>query len=534
MMRTPTILPAWQALEELAQHPATLAHLLADGSRSVSLAHGLGPLLLDLTHQRIDAATLESLLALGLQAGLPEAARAMARGDRVNSTEQRPALHMALRSPPAAAGWQAPWPAEVTQAVLSERARMLTFADGLRSGQVQTPRGEVFTDLVNIGIGGSDLGPRMACAALSQSSLPSPQQPIRTHFISSPDPWALANLLAPLNPATTLFLVQSKTFTTQETRVLLAATQQWMAAQLLVSASEVLGWFAAVTAAPKVAQSLGFSADRLFGFWDWVGGRTSVWSSIGLPLAVQIGGTAFEDFLAGAHQLDRHFLETPVAQNLPMLLALTDCWNHNFLRQPTKAVVSYDWRLREFTRYLQQLEMESNGKQVESSGSDVATQTAPVIWGGLGIDGQHAYFQLLHQGTDPVPVDFLSVIHPMAGEAAAMPQAEALVQVCAENLAAQRTALALGRDPHETAAALRAEGLSESEVTRLTPHRCYAGNRPSSLISLEQLTPASLGMLIALYEHKVYCQSVVWQICAFDQWGVELGKTLVRRAQASH
>lgn len=510
-MTCPTQLPSWSRL-------STLAHEIPSLQVPKSLSQSACGIRLDYSLQRVSPSILSSLLALAQEAGVADQAMAMAQGERINTTEDRAVLHMALRGDEKQAN---PWGESLAQSVAHQRERFLAFADAVRSGSVLGPTGLAFTHVVNIGIGGSDLGPRMACEALgpaAASSLP-------VTFVSNPDPWCIAQALEKLDPLRTLFIIQSKTFTTQETLTLFGTALEWVKSSG-VTEGDAMKAFAAVTAAEGLALERGFSADRCFLFWDWVGGRTSVWAAIGLPLALHIGSSGFRAFLKGAAAMDRHFLQAPTAENLPHLLALLGIWNRNFLQSSSHAVVCYDFRLRLFTPFLQQLEMESNGKRVQRDGRLSAVGTAPVLWGGLGIDGQHAYFQLLHQGTDTIPVDFIGV----QNDDPEMPRASIHRHVVNINLRAQQEALALGRPEAQTREALAAQGLTPSDIERLTPHRSYPGERPSSLISLDGgLTPGALGALIALYEHKVFTQAAIWNICAYDQWGVELGKVIAKR-----
>ncbi|MGA0882399.1 MAG: glucose-6-phosphate isomerase [Burkholderiaceae bacterium] len=510
-MTCPTQYPAWSALSVQAANPPSLHTPKSFSSSACSLR-------LDYSLQRVDSQILSLLHDLAQQADVVGQARAMAQGEPINSTEGRAVLHMALRGDEA---HQHPWGETLTAAVAHQRERFLRFADAVRSGEVLSPSGLAFNHVVNIGIGGSDLGPRMACEALG----PGAESTLPVTFVSNPDPWCIAQALAPLDPSRTLFIIQSKTFTTQETLTLFATALEWVRAGGTPEA-EAMQCFVAVTASESLALAQGFSPERCFLFWDWVGGRTSVWAAIGLPLALHIGSNGFRAFLQGAAEMDAHFLNTPSAENLPHLLALLGIWNRNFLQASSHAVVCYDYRLRLFTPFLQQLEMESNGKRVQRDGQPSAVATAPVVWGGLGIDGQHAYFQLLHQGTDAIPVDFIGV----QNDDPPFPRASVHRHVVNINLRAQQEALALGRPELQTRDALASQGLQPDDVNRLTPHRSYPGERPSSLISLENgLSAQALGALIALYEHKVFTQAAIWNICAYDQWGVELGKVIAKR-----
>ncbi|NBT34288.1 MAG: glucose-6-phosphate isomerase [Betaproteobacteria bacterium] len=487
-MVNPVSLPAWKTLLEISEGHGFIPSAL--GFEEVRHLNGLS---ICHRYQGIDAATQTALQTLAQQARVQDAALGMARGEPVNATENRAALHVALRGPEQ----NTLWPASIAQEVHAQKSRFLAFAQAVRSGQVMGPTGQVITDVVNIGIGGSDLGPRMAGAALHH--LASSRLGPRLHFISNPDLWCLKELLETLSARKTLFIVQSKTFTTPETRSLFASLLKWVEDDLGPNRrKEAMQAFVAVTAAPDISASLGFEVEQTFHIWDWVGGRYSLWSAMGLPLAIQIGPEAFEDLLDGARGMDEHFLHAPMAQNLPIQLALVGLWNRNFRRCASQVVAVYDWRLRLLVPYLQQLEMESNGKRVQIDGQPCETATAPALWGGLGLDGQHAYFQMLHQGSDVIPVDF----------------------VCTS-----------GENFLNTSARAQQQALWEGLEKASSPHRTHPGRRPSSRIELDALTPHALGSLIALYEHKVFTQSVIWNINAFDQFGVELGKSLALAAR---
>ena len=420
-----------------------------------------------------------------------------------------------------------PWGAAISADVQRELTRFTDFAELVRAGGVRGFTGETITDVVNLGIGGSDLGPRMASEALSQLSTPLQAPPVRVHHVSNVDPWSLATTLAPLQASRTLFIVQSKTFTTQETLTLASSAKRWLQ-DAGCSAAQLPQQLVAVTAKPALAQAAGYLPAHCFVFWDWVGGRYSVWSAIGLPLAIAIGRDAFLQMLAGGQAMDQHFLHSPADRNLPLLMALWGIWNRNFLGASTHHVAPYAAALGRLVPFLQQMDMESNGKRVHLDGSVASIGTAPVLWGGLGIDGQHAYFQLLHQGQHLVPMDFIGVRQGHAG----LPLAAEHQRVVLLNLQAQTQALALGRSVADTVRMLRTSGLSEEEAQALAPHRSFAGNVPSTVLWLDQLTPHSLGALIALYEHKVFCQAAIWGIQAFDQWGVELGKTMAKAMES--
>jgi glucose-6-phosphate isomerase len=521
----PLCWPAWSSLQARAR--AGLPHLrelLADPNRHTY--HASAPdcgLHLDHSRQAITDGVLAQLMALAEQAGVAALRDAMFRGDTLNTSEQRAVLHVALRGAPGASGDQAPWGADIQALVHTELARVLDFARAVRSGQVTSSTGEAFTDVVNIGIGGSDLGPRMATEALDALTVHATGQGPRVHYVSNPDAWALHSTLRGLDARRTLVIVASKTFTTQETMTNAASARRWLA-DAGIEGEAQSQHLVAITASPQRSGAAGYPAAHTFTFWDWVGGRYSVWSALGLPLALAIGPEAFADFLAGGRAMDQHFRTAPFSANLPVLMALAGVWNRNFLDCPTQLVSTYPSRLAKFAPFIQQMDMESNGKRVQKSNLPCPVGTGPIIWGGLGIDGQHAYFQLLHQGTHRVPVEFVGI----TAEDAPLPLAAEHHRVVNLNLRAQAQALALGRDEAATLAALKAEGLSDADAQALAAQRSFAGNVPSSTLWLDALTPHRLGALIALYEHKVFVQAAIWGINAYDQWGVELGKTMAK------
>ncbi len=453
----------------------------------------------DLSKNLIDVATRRFLLDLAEECRLPARRDAMLGGAVANATEGRAVLHTALRAPRG----EGPFSDEV-HGVLDA---MLAYADRVR-GEAGVDGG--FTDIVNIGIGGSDLGPAMAVAALQAWTHPRQQ----LHFVSNVDGHDIAPLLARLDAKRTLFIVASKTFTTQETMANAMAARAWFVQQ---GGSDVARHFAATTTNVRAAAEFGI--DTTFGFWDWVGGRYSLWSAIGLPLAIAIGGTAFRALLAGAHAMDRHFASAPLAQNLPVQLGLLDVWYRNFHGFASRSVAPYHQGLRRLPAYLQQLEMESNGKRVDTQGRVLPLATSPVVWGEPGTNGQHAYFQMLHQGTDVIPVEFILVKKP----------AHALADQHAKLLAnglAQAQALMLGKRAEDAARETVPTADPAYDRERLAQHRTFPGNRPSTTLVLDALTPASLGALVALYEHRVWTSGALWGINSFDQWGVELGKAL--------
>jgi glucose-6-phosphate isomerase len=511
---------AWQRLQALAQAPQPhLRELQGTGTdeRAQRLLLQAAGLTLDARHQAVTPEVLDALLQLADECQVLQLAEAQRSGACVNTTENRPALHAALRGGALPAP---PWGAHVAQAVQQELERFLDAAERVRDGRWRGHTGQRITDVVNIGIGGSDLGPRMAVQALDACV----SADVKVHFVSNPDAWALHRVLRGLHAEQTLFIVHSKTFTTPETLTLAASARRWLADHGLNTPDQQAPHLIAVTASPDVSAGQGYAPDHTFAFWDWVGGRYSVWSAIGLPLAIAVGAGHFRAFLGGGHAMDEHFRTAPAPRNMPLLMALLGVWNRNFLACPTQMVAAYPSRLAEFTRFLQQLDMESNGKSTQLDGGPCQVDTGPILWGGSGMDGQHAYFQLLHQGRHRVPVDFIGVL----SEDAPLPGAAEHHQMLLVNLRAQARALALGRDTAATEAELRASGLSEQRVRELAPHRTFAGNVPSNTLWLPALTPHSLGALVALYEHKVFCQAAIWGINPFDQWGVELGKTMAR------
>jgi glucose-6-phosphate isomerase len=527
-MTSPTTLPAWQTLTQFAALPQPhLRERLAQPGRDAMQASADGTgIQIDFTRQALDSTVWNALLQLAREANVEAQRDAMFRGDAINTSEQRAVLHTALRGTPGATGEAAPWGDAIQQLVQAELDRVCDFADRVRSGDVKGSTGLAITDVVNIGIGGSDLGPRMAADALAPLCSDG-KTGVRVHFVSNPDAWALHSTLRGLNPLTTLIIVASKTFTTQETMTNAASARRWLSDAGIEGAAQSRH-LVAITAAPQKSGAAGYPAEHTFTFWDWVGGRYSIWSALGLPLAVAIGSQAFREFLAGGQTMDAHFRSAPLAHNLPVILALSGVWNRNFLRCPTQLLSTYPSRLVRFAPFVQQMDMESNGKRVRQDGQPCDTNTGPIVWGGLGIDGQHAYFQLLHQGTHRVPVEFIGV----ETEDTPLPLAAEHHRVVNLNLRAQAQALAMGRNEADTLHALMTEGLSAEQAEVFVSQRSFKGDVPSSTIWLDALTPHRLGALIALYEHKVFVQAAIWGINAYDQWGVELGKTMAKQMEA--
>ncbi len=508
------------ALEQLGEHRATLdnQHLrdlfAADPQRFERFSLSLGDLTLDYSKNRITGETVRLLVALAEAADVAGQRQAMFAGEAVNTTENRAVLHVALRNRanrPIRAGG-----VDVMPGINAVLARMQDFAGAVQSGEMAGSSGKAFTDVVNIGIGGSDLGPAMAVSALSPYRGTGPN----VHFVSNVDGAHISDTLAGLNPQSTLFLIASKTFTTSETMTNAATARAWIAGALGEAA--IGDHFAAVSTNREKVAEFGIVEDRTFGFWDWVGGRYSLWSAIGLPLAIAIGFDNFVQLLDGAHAMDEHFRNAPPAANMPVLMALIGVWHRNVWDMATHAILPYDQRLHLFPAFLQQLDMESNGKRVTRAGNPVDTGTGPVIWGAPGANGQHAFFQLLHQGTDIIPCDFL--IAAEAHETLGDHHAKLIA-----NCLAQSQALAFGKGEDEVRAELAAQGMEPARIDALAPHKVFPGNRPSSTLVYRRLDPAMLGMLIALYEHKIFVQGAIWEINSFDQWGVELGKELATR-----
>ncbi len=506
--------PAWEALEgharRLEQVPVK-ALFARDPNRFADLAREFDGLLLDLTRQRLDNTALNALAELADEAHLRLRIRDLMEGAIVNDTEGRAALHTLLRAPRQAAIPDKLQPRHVE--VLAERGKCARFVAEVHAGERRGATGERFTDAVNIGIGGSDLGPAMAVQALR----PFHTGHVRCHFVSNVDGVELADLVGELDPARTLFIVCSKTFTTQETLANAHLARDWIAERLDEAA--VPKHFAAVSTNARAMDAFGVGPDARFDMWDWVGGRYSMWSAIGLSLELAIGTEQFEEFLAGGHAMDEHFRHARWRDNLPALLGLVAVWNRNFMDCGSHAVLPYTQRLARFPAYLQQLEMESLGKGVTREGEPVGCATGPVVWGEPGSNAQHSFFQLLHQGSGGVSLDILLPATQAGGFAQQQDLAIA-------NALAQAQAFMAGYDEAAARAELASRGLPAAQAGALARHKIHPGSRPASLILCRQLDPRTLGMLVALYEHKVYVQAAIWDLNPFDQWGVELGKKL--------
>lgn len=497
-----------------AQHWEMRRLFAEDPARFSSFSLDAAGLFLDFSKNRINGKTLALLCTLARERLVEQQRDAMFAGAKINSTEHRAALHTALRAP---RGTRLPLSGhDINQDIHAVLDRMGAFAEQVRSGAWLGHNGKTITDIVNIGIGGSDLGPRMACQALRSYTHPR----LAMHFVSNIDGHDIGSVLSRIQADTTLFIVASKTFTTWETMTNAHTARNWFL-QNGGAEENLKKHFVAVSTNADAVKAFGIAPENMFPFWDWVGGRYSIWSAIGLPLVLAVGFDQFKEFLAGGHAMDRHFCTAPVDRNMPMLLALLGVWYRNFFGSTSVSIAPYHQDLRYFPAYLQQLEMESNGKRVAMDGSPLQVASSPVIWGDVGTNGQHAFFQLLHQGTDVIPVDFIAAIKPSH----ALPEHHAALLA---NCFAQSEALMRGKTAIEVHADLEKQGLEPADIKQLSPHKVFPGNRPSNTILMNALTPAALGALVALYEHKTFVQGAIWGINSFDQWGVELGKVLAK------
>lgn len=509
--------PAWQAL---GQHYAQVKdlHMRAlfaqDPSRFERFSVQFKDILFDYSKNRVTDETMRLLLNLAEEAGLPTWIEAMFSGEKINNTEGRAVLHTALRN-------QSDTPVfvdgtDVMPEIRRVLSRMRRFSENVRSGEWRGFTGKPITDIVNIGIGGSDLGPKMVCAALK----PYGKHGLRVHFVSNVDGTDIAETLKILNPETALFLIASKTFTTQETMTNAHSAREWFLAR---SGEErhIARHFAAMSTNTQAVRAFGIDPENMFEFWDWVGGRYSLWSAIGLSIALFIGMDNFEALLRGAYEADQHFRGAPLNQNIPVLMALLGVWYNNFFGAQSHAILPYEQYLEHFPAYFQQGDMESNGKGVSRAGETLLYSTGPIIWGQPGTNGQHAFYQLIHQGTKLIPCDFLAGVesqNPLGSHHA----------ILLSNFLAQTEALMKGRTPEEARAELTIQGYSGAELELLTRAKTFMGNRPTNSFLYQKLTPATLGTLIALYEHKIFAQGIIWRVNSFDQMGVELGKQLAK------
>ncbi|SSY70703.1 glucose-6-phosphate isomerase [Alysiella crassa] len=515
-MTHPSDFPAWKALEQDYANTQNI-HMRQwfeeDPSRAERYWIEVGGIRVDYSKNRINDNILNNLVALAKQAKLPERMKQMFHGDKINQTENRAVLHVALRnrtnSPIEVDG------EDVMPKVNAVLRKMGDFSHAVRSGEWLGYTNQVITDVVNIGIGGSDLGPLMMCTALKSFGHPR----LKMHFVSNVDGSQLRDVLEKVHPETTLFIIASKTFTTQETITNANTARQWFLQE--GSEADIAKHFVAVSTNKKAVAEFGIDTEHMFEFWDWVGGRYSLWSAIGLPIMLYLGEENFIEMLNGAHLMDNHFINAPLEHNLPALLGLIGIWYINFYGGGSHVIAPYDQHLHRLPKFIQQLDMESNGKQVQMDGSHVATETGPIIWGETGINGQHAFFQLLHQGTHVTPIDLIASLAKRSN----LPGHH---EILLSNVFAQAEAFMRGKTPEEAHAELQAQGLPEQEIEALVPHKTFSGNRPTNMILLDKINPRNMGSLIAMYEHKVFVQGVIWGVNSFDQWGVELGKQLAK------
>ncbi len=521
----PTTTSAWQKLESHFSHMrnSSLKEMFAedqDRFRRFSIAlkldgDGRDEIFFDYSKNLISIETRQLLIELAQECGLPEAIEQMFSGEPINATEKRAVLHTALRnrsSEPITVNNR-----DVMPEVRSELEKMRIFAAKVISGGWRGYSGQPITDIVNIGIGGSDLGPAMVTEALKPYHRPH----LKSHFVSNVDGTDIAETLKRLNPETTLFIIASKTFTTQETMTNAGTARSWFLEKARKTQFVKSHFVAVSTNREKVAE-FGIDPENMFVFWDWVGGRYSLWSAIGLSIILAVGFENFEELLTGAHVMDRHFREVPFERNIPVIMALLGIWYNNFFGAETLAILPYDQYLRRLPAYLQQADMESNGKRVDRNGRVVSYQTGPIVWGEPGTNGQHAFYQLIHQGTKLIPCDFLApaVSQNPVGEHHT---------ILLSNFFAQTEALMNGKSPDEVVRELQSRGIDDTMIRRLLPFRIFPGNKPTNSILYKKLTPRTLGALIAMYEHKIFTQGLIWNIFSFDQWGVELGKQLAGR-----
>ncbi|HFA5959473.1 TPA: glucose-6-phosphate isomerase [Neisseria gonorrhoeae] len=510
-------LPAWSKLWNHFDDSKTL-HMREmfeqDPQRAERYWLQVGGLTLDYSKNRINDETMSLLFELAREAGVPERMRQMFHGEKINTTENRAVLHVALRnrtnSPIMVDG------EDVMPKVNRVLQRMGEFAHEVRSGSWLGYTNQVITDVVNIGIGGSDLGPLTMCTALKPFGHPR----LNMHFVSNVDGSQLRDVLSKVHPETTLFIIASKTFTTQETLTNALTAREWF---LNHAGDEeaVAKHFAAVSTNRKAVAEFGIDIANMFEFWDWVGGRYSLWSAIGLPIMLYLGEENFIEMLNGAHLMDRHFINTPLKRNLPVILALIGIWYINYYGGGSHVIAPYDQHLHRLPKFIQQLDMESNGKQVTLDGKAVGHETSPIIWGETGINGQHAFFQLLHQGTHITPIDLIASLEKRSN----LPGHH---EILLANVFAQAEAFMCGKTPDEVRAELKAQGMDEARIEELVPHKIFSGNRPTNLILMDKVNPRNMGSLIAMYEHKTFVQGIIWGINSFDQWGVELGKQLAK------
>lgn len=521
-MATLTHYPVWQ---KLCQHEKTIASthmrdLFAnDPKRFEKYSLKFADLLLDYSKHRMNDETLPLLIQLAREADIENWRDRMFAGEKINITEDRAVLHTALRNrsntPVYVDGH------DVMPDVNAVLKQMRVFSDKVRNGEWKGYSGKRITDIINIGIGGSDLGPVMVCDALKPYASPA----LNIHFVSNIDGAHLMRALEKCNAETTLFIVASKTFTTQETMTNAHSARTWFL-NMAKDEAHVAKHFVALSTNSKAVQDFGIDTANMFAFWDWVGGRYSLWSAIGLSIALYVGMDNFEDLLSGGHEMDNHFRTAPLEQNMPVIMALIGIWYNNFFHVDTHVILPYDQGMARFPAYMQQADMESNGKFICRDGSRVEYKTGPVIWGEAGTNGQHAFYQLIHQGTQMVPADFLMPVH---SHYAIGKHGYAHHKILLANFLAQTQALMLGKTKEEARAELEKQGMSGEALEKLLPHKVFEGNRPTTSILFDKLTPNTLGKLIALYEHKIFVQGIMWNINSYDQWGVEYGKQIAQQ-----
>ncbi|MGN8385138.1 glucose-6-phosphate isomerase [Helicobacter pylori] len=472
----------------------------------------LESLSLDYSKNRLNDTTLKLLFELAKDCSLKEKIEAMFKGEKINTTEKRAVLHTALRSLNDAEILLDNM--EVLKSVRSVLKRMRAFSDSVRSGKRLGYTNQVITDIVNIGIGGSDLGALMVCTALKRYGHPR----LKMHFVSNVDGTQILDVLEKINPASTLFIVASKTFSTQETLTNALTARKWFV-ERSGDEKHIAKHFVAVSTNKEAVQQFGIDEHNMFEFWDFVGGRYSLWSAIGLSIMIYLGKKNFNALLKGAYLMDEHFRNAPFESNLPVLMGLIGVWYINFFQSKSHLIAPYDQYLRHFPKFIQQLDMESNGKRISKKGEIIPYDTCPVVWGDMGINAQHAFFQLLHQGTHLIPIDFIASLDKK-------PNAKGHHEILFSNVLAQAQAFMKGKSYEEALGELLSKGLDKDEAKDLAHHRVFFGNRPSNILLLEKISPSNIGALVALYEHKVFVQGVIWDINSFDQWGVELGKEL--------
>ncbi|MCK5359453.1 MAG: glucose-6-phosphate isomerase [Gammaproteobacteria bacterium] len=510
-----TSLPAWQKLldhydQVSGRHMRDMFAEQADRFNDFSIHWE--EFLLDYSKNLITKETKQLLMELARECAVPEAIESMFNGEKINTTEDREVLHTALRSDTSKPFIIADGD-DVMPEIRTELNKIEAFCHAVHSGKHTGYTGKRITSVVNIGIGGSDLGPHMVVEALEYYNIG-----IHTHFVSNVDDADIAETLCRVDPESCLFIISSKTFTTWETVTNAHSARDWFLTSG-ASKSALSKHFVAVSSNIDAAKEFGIKEENIFEFWDWVGGRYSMWSAIGLSIALAVGYDKFTEFLAGAHSMDKHFRETPLEQNIPVILGLLGIWYNNFFEADTQAIMPYDQYLKYLPDYLQQADMESNGKRVTRQGEEVNYTTGPIIWGTTGTNGQHSYFQLLHQGTRLIPADFITAVESLNNTGDHH-------RLLVANFFAQTEALVKGKTEAEVRYSLKKSGLNEDEIEKILPHKVFPGNHPTNSLIFQKLTPYNLGALIAMYEHKIFVQGVIWDINSFDQWGVELGKNL--------